>query len=543
MRLTFAGFFLLLILSACSGPEKNSGNMTVFRYNESAGITSLDPAFARNQANVWADNQLFNSLVQLDSNLNIVPSIAREWHVSADGCLYTFYLRKDVYFHDSRVFSSGMGRRVTAADFVFSLNRLTDPALSSPGAWVMEPVARLDGKLQVHALSDTVLTIALRKPFPPFTGMLAMQYCAVVPHEAISFFGADFRSNPVGTGPFKFKMWKEGVKMVLLRNEHYFEQENGRRLPYLDAVAVSFIVDKQSAFLEFIKGNLDFISGLDAGYKDVILTASGKLNPEYADRVNMVSQPYLNTEYLGFITDSLNSSMKGNPLNKKEIRQAINYGFDRRRMIRYLRNGIGEPGTRGFIPAGMPGHFRDAHYGYDYNPQKTRELLAQAGYPMGKGLPPVTLSTNASYLDLCQFIQSQLSESGIRIKIDVSPPATLRENIAQVRVPFFRGSWIADYPDAENYLSLFYSPNHSPAGPNFTQYSNSLFDRKYKLAAGETDIQKRSLIYRELDSLVMADAPVVILFYDQVLRFTRKNVRHLGSNPMNLLELKRVIKN
>jgi peptide/nickel transport system substrate-binding protein len=274
----------------------------------------------------------------------------------------------------------------------------------------------------------------------------------------------------------------------------------------------------------------------------VILTASGKLNPDYADRINMVSQPYLNTEYLGFITDSLNSSMVGNPLNKKEIRQAINYGFDRRRMIRYLRNGIGEPGTRGFIPAGMPGHFRDAQYGYDYNPQKTRELLAMAGFPMGKGLPPITLSTNASYLDLCQFIQSQLSESGIRVKIDVSPPATLRENIAQARVPFFRGSWIADYPDAENYLSLFYSINQSPAGPNFTQYSNPLFDRIYKQAAGETDLQKRSLIYRELDSLVMADAPVVILFYDQVLRFTRKNIHHLGSNPMNLLELKRVIK-
>jgi len=535
-------FIAILCVTSCNKRDKSNEGKTVFRYNESAGITSLDPAFARNQANIWADNQLYNGLLQLDSNLLIRPCIARDWSVSPDGKEYTFQLRTDVYFHDHPVFDGGKGRRVTATDFVYSLRRLADKKLASPGAWVMGPVTMKNGLPDIAAVNDTTLVIRLNQAFPPYLGMLSMQYCSVIPREAVEYFKNDFRSNPVGTGPFRFKMWKEGVKLVMLRNENYFEHENGKNLPYLDAIAVSFIIDKQTAFLEFVKGNLDFISGLDASYKDEILTPSGRLNPAYADRINMTSQAYLNTEYLGFMVDGSNPIMKNNPLLIREVRQALNYGFDRKRMIRYLRNGIGEAGTHGFIPAGLPGYAANSSFGYDYNPEKARQLLAKAGYPMGEGLPPVTLSTNASYLDLCQFIQSQLSQIGVKMKIDVSPPATMRENIAQARVPFFRGSWIADYPDAENYLSMFYSPNHSPDGPNFTQYTNPEFDLLYQAASAENDITKRSKLYRSMDSLMMLDAPVMVLFYDQVLRFSRKNIHNLGSNPLNLLELKRVKK-
>jgi len=369
-----------------------------------------------------------------------------------------------------------------------------------------------------------------------------MQYCSVVPREIAQHFGAEFRSNPVGTGPFYFKMWKEGVKLVMLKNDAYFEYEGANRLPYLDAVSISFIIDKQSAFLEFVKGNIDFMSGIDASYKDELLTTTGKLNPKYNDHIRLTSQPYLNTEYLGILADKDNPLMKNNPLSDRRVRQAINIGFDRTKMIRYLRNGIGQPGIHGFIPAGLPGFASHPGFGYDYNPAKARQLLTEAGYPLGKGLPPITLSTNASYLDICQFIQSQLSQVGIDMKIDVSPPGTLRENIAQARVAFFRGSWIADYPDAENYLSLFYSGNHSPDGPNYMQYSNIAFDKLYRDASIENEPAKRSRLYRSMDSLIMQDAPVVVLFYDQVLRFSRRNIVNLGNNPLNLLELKRVKK-
>lgn len=543
-RITYFCICLLLItLTGCHINDHQDADLTVFKYNESSGITSLDPAFARNQANIWAVNQLFNGLVQLDSSLQLQPCLAKKWDISENGTEYTFLLRDDVYFHNSPVFEDGIGRKVNAKDVVYSLKRLANDKLASPGAWIMNHVAEKNGEKQVIAINDSLVKIILKQSFPPFAGMLSMQYCSVVPKEAIEYYGEEFRVNPVGTGPFMFKMLKESVKLVLVKNPEYFEKDSqGHRLPYLDAVSVSFIIDKQSAFLEFVKGNLDFMSGLDASYKDELLSSSGKLKNKYKDRINLITQPYLNTEYMGILYDKDNPVMKNNPLADIRVRKAINVGFDREKMIRYLRNRIGKPGTEGIIPEGLPGYNEHAGYGYKFDPALAARLLEEAGYPEGKGLPPITISTNASYLDISQFIQSQLSQVGFDIRIDVSPPGTLRENIAQARVSFFRGSWIADYPDAENYLSLFYSPNKSPAGPNYTQFKSAEYDRLYKKAIKETNDSTRYGLYGKMDSIMMEQSPVVILFYDQVLRFTGKQIYHLGSNPMNLLDLKRVVK-
>jgi oligopeptide transport system substrate-binding protein len=520
----------------------NRDGKTVFRYNESAGISSLDPAFARNQANIWAVNQIFNGLLQLDDHLTPVPSIAKHWEISDNGLTYTFFLRDDVYFHDSEVFPGGKGRKVVASDFVFSFNRIIDPELASPGAWIFGQILKRGDSYSFDAVNDTTLRIKLLAPFPPFPGLLCMQYCSVVPREAVERYGPDFRQHPVGTGPFYFQLWKEGAKLVLLKNPHYFETDSGKRLPYLDAIAITFIVDKQSAFLEFIKGNLDFMSGIDAGYKDEMLTHSGELNPKYSNRITLIKHPYLNTEYLGIQYDSNNPVMSKNPLRWRAIRQSMNYGFDRVKMMEYLRNNIGLPGVAGIVPAGLSWYDQAMVKGYSYNPELARNLLVKAGFPGGKGLPPITLSTNASYLDLCKYIQSQLNEIGFDIRIDVSPPATLREMISQSKVAFFRASWIADYPDAENYLSLFYSLNFCPAGPNYTHYSNPSFDKLYKVAVNEVNDSVRGRFYMEMDRMLMADAPVIVLYYDQVLRFTGKNIQGLGCNALNLLNLKAVKK-
>lgn len=537
-------FFLaqLILLSAChSGRFENDGR-TVFRYNESAGITSLDPAFARNQANIWVINQMFNGLVQFDDHLKVKPCIAKSWEISPDGLTYTFHLRSDVFFHPDQVFKRGKGRKAVASDFVYTFNRLLDDKLASPGAWVLALVKKENNKYAFFAQNDSILTIRLQAPFPPFLGLLCMQYCSVIPHEAVEKYGVDFRQHPVGTGPFTFGMWKEGVKLVLLKNDQYFESGTDGPLPYLDAVAVTFIVDKQSAFLEFIKGNLDFVSGIDASYKDELLTNTGLLRNKYSSQLNMTKQPYLNTEYLGILIDTNYKAAAESPLKYKLLRQAINYGFDRVKMMRYLRNNIGIAGTAGFVPAGMPWFDQHQVVGYNYNPVKAMQLLGKAGFPGGKGLAPITLTTNASYLDLCKFIQSQLGEIGINVLIDVTPPGTLREMIAQSKVNFFRGSWIADYPDAENYLSLFYTPNFCPAGPNYTHFSSVEFDNLYRECIRESNDSLRGVKYMQMDKLLIEEAPVVVLYYDEVLRFSQKNISGLGSNPLNLLNLKQVKK-
>jgi oligopeptide transport system substrate-binding protein len=534
---------IILIFSlfyACSGTFEDTDGLTVFRYNEASGITSLDPVYSRNQANIWATSQVFNSLLQLDENLNIVPSIAREWSISDDGLIYTFFLRDDVYFHDSPVFSDGMGRKATAADFVFSFSRLINPSLSSPGSWVMNPVARnIDGSLAVKALSDTVLEIRLSEPFPPMTGLLCMQYCSVVPHEALQKYGSDFRRNPVGTGPFQFKYWKEGVKLVLVKNPLYFEFDGEKRLPYLDAVSVSFIIDRQTAFLEFIKGNLDFLSGVESGYKDELLTPDGQLQEKYHESFYKLTGPFLNTEYLGILMET-DGSVDLSVLQKKQVRQAINYGFDRVKMLLYLRNNIGTPAHAGFVPVGMPG-FPDNIGGYHYDQDRARRLLAEAGFPQGEGLPTIALSTTAQYVDIAQYIQHELSLIGIRVTIDAIPPATLREMLSKGDAPFFRHSWIADYPDAENYLALFYSPNRAPQGPNYTRFSNSEFDRLYERSVSIVDDSLRFEYYNRMNNIIISEAPAVVLFYDQFIRFMPHYVKNMTSNPLNHLILKTVM--
>lgn len=332
-------------------------------------------------------------------------------------------------------------------------------------------------------------------------------------------------------------------KLVLRRNTEYFEKDSeGNSLPYLESVAISFIPDKQSAFLEFIKGNLDLISGIDASYKDELLTHTGDLQQRYKEDFKLYRQPYLNTEYLAFLVDSAQSVMENSPLLDRRVRQAINYGFDRAKMMRYLRNNIGEPAHYGMIPRGLASFDTSTVIGYSYNPQKARELLAEAGYPNGNGLPPIKLQTNASYLDLCEYIQGEVAAIGIKLEVEVTPPSTLRQSVATSKVPFFRASWIGDYPDGENYLSLFYSENWAPNGPNYTHFNNETFDSLYQRATAETSDSLRLNLYAKMDSLVMAHAPVVPLYYDQVLRFYPKNVEGLGGNAMNLLDLKRVRK-
>ncbi len=534
LRHLFYLYATTLLLAACNG--HNHYDKQIFRYNESAGIATLDPAFAKDQSIIWPCRQLYNGLVELDSNCNVQPSIAKSWIISPDGLTYTFTLRSDVCFHRNPIFlTPDSTRTVVASDFVYSLRRIIDPSVASPGAWVL---ADLD---TTFAPDDTTLVIRLKQPFAPFLSLLSMVYCSVVPHEVVQHYGKDFRNHPCGTGPFQFQYWKEGVKLVFRRNPLYFEfdtlSSTPQRLPYLDAVSVTFIIDRQTAFLEFIKGNLDFLNSIDPSYKDELLNADGTLKDKYASRIDLHSTPYLNTEYLGF---NMEMSDKGNPTSDFRIRQAINLAFDRTKMMRYLRNNIGTPGTGGIVPIGLPGFDTLPSYGYRYDPQRARQLLAQAGYPDGQGLPPITLSTTANYLDLCKYIQQQLALIGMNIQVDVNPPAPLRQQIAQGRTPWFRASWVADYPDPENYLSLFYSPNHSPAGPNYTRFTSPQFDKLYQQARRNPDPNQRIQLYRQMDSIVMQQAPVVVLYYDQILHFTHKNIHGLRTNAINTLDLRRV---
>jgi peptide/nickel transport system substrate-binding protein len=535
-RLQFL-FPLLIVMIVFSSCSHHTNSKNIFRYNEQSGIATLDPAFAKNQSIMWAVHQIYNTLVQIDDHLNLVPSLAKSWDISDDNLTFTFHLRNDVFFQDNPAFPDGKGRKMTANDVVYSFSRILDKSTASSGAWIFN--GRVDTTEPFKAIDDTTFQLKLLKPFHPILGVMSMQYCSIIPKEVVEKYGKDFRRHPCGTGPFEMVAWEEDQALVLKKNPRYFEKDsNGTRLPYLDGIKITFLQNKATEFLEFQQKRLDFVNEIDPSFKDEVLTKAGELRKEWKDKIVLVKHPALTIEYLGFLCDSSLPVVNTSPLKDRRIRQAINYGFNRKKMILYIRNSIGTAAESGFIPAAFPSFDSAAVKGYHYDPQKALQLLKEAGYPNGAGLPPFKLLTVPLYADMASYIANELQQVGITINVEVVQKSLLLEQTAKSEALFFRGSWIADYPDAENFLSVFYGKN--PAPPNYTRYKNPKFDRLYEQALSEKNDSLRYEIYRKADQIVMKDAPVVPLWYDMVIWLVQPYVQNFIPNGLNLLELRRV---
>ncbi len=524
----------LLLFSCHSSRQKHSSQ--VFTYNESTGIATLDPAFAKNQSIMWAVHQLYNTLVEIDSQLNIVPSVASSWDISPDRTTYTFHLRTNIYFHDDACFPGGKGRKMVADDIVYSLSRIIDKSTASSGAWIFNN--RVDTIQAFTALNDSTFQLRLLRPFHPIMGILSMQYCSIIPREAVAAYGKDFRRHPVGTGPFRFISWDEGEALIMHKNNRYWEtDQQGRALPYLDAVKVSFFDNKATEFLQFRQGKLSFVNDIDPSFKDEILTKQGELRPDWKGRIQLKKTPYLNTEYFGILTDANNPLLQQSPLAAKAIRQAMNYALNRKQLMMYMRNSIGIPAESGFVPGGLPSRNVELVKGYPYDPVKARKLLTEAGFSDQKPVPAVKLLTIPIYADIASFAARQWQEIGIPVQVEVIQKSLLLEQTAKSQALFFRGSWIADYPDAENYMAMFYSKN--PAPPNYTRYHNAAFDQLYEKALLETNDSLRYQLYREMDQIVINDAPVIPIWYDMAIHLVQPYVQSFSPNALNLLELRR----
>jgi len=537
----------IMALFGCNNNQQQSDGKKVFRYNQADGLSSLDPAFARNQANLWATSQIYNGLFELSDELYPVKSMVESWDISENGTRYVFKLMPGIHFHDSEVFETGKGREVTAHDFVYSFKRILDPNTASTGVWIFSDKAKKDenGDIAedwIKAIDDYTLQIDLEKPFGAFLEVLTMPYAYVVPQEAIEKYGKDFRVHPVGTGPFIFKSWDEGNNLVLLKNNNYWKSdEAGKKLPYIDAIQVSFISDKTQELLTFQQKKLDFISySGQANSIDLILNKDGSIREEFSGSFVVEKVPYMNTEYIGICMDPEFYDDKNHPLLNKKFRQALNYSINREEMLSYLLNNLGKPGIHGIIPPAVNGYDENKVQGYTYQPKKAEALLKEAGYPEGKGLPEIKLNTTIHSKPYVEYLQKQWETIGVKIDIEINPVATHQELIDNNRVPFFRGSWLGDYPDGENYLAMFYSQNLSPAGPNKTQFINQDFDKFYEKAQAETDGFKRLDYYVEMDRIIVEEAPVIVLFYDEALRISQNNVVGLEPNPMNVLKLEKV---
>ncbi len=513
----------------------------MFCYNENNGITTLDPAFSRDIEVMWATNQLFDGLVELDSAMQVIPCIARKWEISSDGLHYRFVLRDDVYFHPSPLFSDSTKRKVVASDFVYSFNRILDPAVACPGSWIFSSVDRTIGG-GFQAISDSVLEIHLSAPFQPFLSILSMQYCNVLPREVVEHYGADFREHPIGSGPFRFAFWYEQVALVMHRNDRYWMRDSlGNKMPYLDAVKIEFAKDMTVEFQGLLQGKYDFMSGIHSSFKDELLDQSGNLAQAYSSTLKFQRTPFIKTDYLGFQLDPAAAINEASPLMDVRVRRAISYAINKQEMVTYLRNNTVFAAYEGFVPPTLNPRNTSTFYPYDLS--KAKALLTEAGFPDGVGMPEIVLSTTGDYTDLMEYIQHDLRKIGLQVRINVLQGPALREQSAKAQLAVFRKSWLADYADAENFLTVFYSPNFCPSGPNYTHYKNADFDALYEQIRRETNDSIRLQKVAALNALLMEDAPVIPLYYDQVSHFVRSNVHGLQTNPVNMLDLRPVRKN
>ena len=494
----------------------------VFRYNESAAITSMDPAAARSLEHMWVVDQLYDGLVELTPELEVAPCLAHSWTFNDSSLTYRFKLRDDVLFDWSAIDCNGCGRvprraRGSSSHFFWRL----DFGCGCAG-WDC-------------AVNDSILDIQLNKPYPPFLGLLTTAYGSIVDSKAIVEEGASLRNQPLGSGPFQLAWWLPDAGLVMHRNERYWERdEQGNRLPYLEAIHVDVVQDMGAEFLGLTQGRYDFISGLHPAYMETLLDQEGVAGP--VQGFFQTTGPFL-ADYLGIRLDGPSTP---EALRDVRVRKAMSLALNRQGLARHLRRNAVTP-TDHFVPPTMLG--LEETLPVAQNLEQAAMLLADAGHPNGQGVGEIVLSTTSDYVDMCAAFQHDWARIGLDVKVDVVPASVHREKVAQGECTMFYKSWLADHADAENFLGLFVHANFAPGGPNYTHFQDDTFERLFTEALGETENRAARLsTYAQLDSIVHSDMPVIPLFHDEVTHILSDNIRGWRIHPVNRLDLRRVSK-
>lgn len=563
-------FILLALVSAGCGKKQDSGNIValnggikgggIFIANELENIRSLDPVGVNDVVSHHVSHQIYDGLIDLDTNLQIVPMLAKRWEISPDGLTYTFYLRNDATFHDNACFPGGKGRKFVASDVVYSFTRVLDPRTGSLGfdfyknyvegakeyneeiskATSEKREPRLMEVSGYKALNDTTFQIKLKKSFAPFIYYMCQGFAYVVPKEAVEKYGKDYFQNPVGTGPFVFQNWTPDLEINLKRNPNYWDKDvHGNQIPYLEAVKFRFIKDLSQQLLEFRNGNLHESYRIPNELFKTIVNEDKTLTPEYS-QFTVQRKTALSTQYYGFlVTSKIFSDVR--------VRQAFNYAIDRDKILKYVLNGsANDPAIYGMVPPVMPNYNAKQVKGYSFDLVKAKQLMSDAGFPGGKGFPEVTLNINEGggrNTQIAEAIQDMLREIGVTVKLQLLQFAQHLDNIDAGRSDFYRLGWNADYPDPETFLNLFYGKN-VPSNPkdvspiNSFRYVNPQYDALFEKAIATVDIAERNKLYEQAEQLAVNDAICLFIYYDEDWRLVQSFVRGFALDPMHRVNMR-----
>ncbi len=535
---------VLNLLVAFSCTKKQDATEKVLNIAVGSEVKGMDPIYANDRYSSNEVARIYEGLLEyhyLKRPYTLVPNLAEALPtVSEDGMVYTFKIKKGVLFHDDPAFADGKGRELVAQDFVYSLKRLADPKLQGLGWWL------LDGKIKgltqwrekngkadtvnydeevegLKALDSHTLQITLAKPFPQFLYSLAMPFTFAVAKEVVEKYGKEFVNHPVGTGPFVLPRFKQSNKIVYTKNPKFrkklypsegdekykklgFLKDAGKPLPLVDKVVVHIIKETQPRWLKFQKGQIDY-NGVDKDNFQSAIPDSKTLDPKMkAKGMKLLVAPSLDVTYTAFNHDL--EIFKSNV----KLRRAMSLAYDIATANKLLNSDVALP-AQSVVPPGIAGYLEDYKnpyrgYGQPQDIEKAKKLLAEAGFPGGKGLPEITYdcpgSTTARQIG--EYFKKEMAKIGVNIKIVQNTWPELQKKITNRTVMTYGIAWGADYPDAENFLQLLYGPNKAP-GANGSGYDNPEFNRLFKIAAVMQDTPERTALYEKLTRIAAEEVP------------------------------------
>ncbi len=551
------GIFLFLLAVACT-PNRDaapaSSHESVLR-QDTLRIRGFDPVKAGDAPSALAIARIYEPLLQysyLERPYKVEPLLADGMpEVSDDGLTYTFKIREGIYYQDDPCFTEtgGKGREVVADDFVYSVKRLADRKNQSVGYWILSSrVAGLDefrdasgeaGPTDygrdiegIRALDRYTLQWKLTEPYPQLLWVLTMHYVTAFPREAVEYYGEAISKHPVGTGPYVLASWQHNYRLEYVRNPKWEEtgrndrypssgaeefraegllEDAGQPLPFVDRIVDYVIMDPATRWLMFMKDQLDS-SDVSRDNWDAVLDNQLKLNPALAEKgIAMSKGPSLRLGYFAF---NMEDPVLG---PNRALRQAMTCAFDTEAWIALYNGRITRPTSP--IPEGLEGY--DGSYNpYPYDLERARALMVEAGYPDGRD--PATGRRLQITLELGRADDAELRQSaemfvhfmsriGIQINVSYNNGPAFYDKLERRQAPMFFLSWIGDYPDAENFLQLFYGPNSSP-GPNRCNYRNADFDSMYDQIRVMPDTPERSDIYRAMARIVTDDCPWIFAY-------------------------------
>jgi oligopeptide transport system substrate-binding protein len=460
----------------------------VYRFKTDA--PSLDPALARDTTSSTVLQCIVDGLVEQDPvTLEVRPELAESWEISDDKTVYTFHLRHGVKFHN--------GRQVTAEDFRYSMERTLNPATAADQRWVLGQIKGADAFKGtpgehvegIEVLDPYTLRLTITRPYEPFLALLSMEAASPVPREEVERWGDDFASHPMGCGPYRFVKWKPDVTIVLERFDGYWGPP-----PKIKYIKFKVIPEDAVALQKFLNGDFDILPELPPH-------RIREMMARYPDQVH--TWPDLGVYYMGF--NHTKPPFQGNA----KLRQALNYAVDKQAICDVLEEGIPTP-ARGVLPP-LFGSFDPTLEGYPYDKEKAKALLAEAGFPDGKGLSEITLQFNTSehHEAICTAIKNDLEAIGLKIRLKNLEWGAHLDSMKRHEPEMFRGGWMADVPFEDNFLQLLETGQET----NYGGYSNPEFDALLDRARYSTDPEERQRLFREANRMVVEDATWLFVYW------------------------------